>query len=158
MSQPVSIPMTPDGRCVAQSDLAGRFVYKFEGNAVRNNVAHRICGIGQFRLDATGHLVGSHTSSGTPLQGTVKGGVLVGTYQLKGTMLLDAGENLGDARIFFTTSEARMDSVDGRFRFAVVGTPDRLWLMSTGATIIGQAGPVDIAELVIIEAVRFPGG
>ena len=158
MSQPVSIPTTPDGRCVAQTDLAGRFVYKFEGNAVRNNVAHRICGIGQFTLDATGQLVGSHTSSGTPLQGTVKGGVLVGIYQLKGALLLDAGENLGNARIVFTPADARMDSVDGKFRFAVVGAPDRLWLMSTGATITGQAGPIDIAELVIIEAVRFHGG
>lgn len=158
MSQPVSIPTTPDGHSVAQTDIEGRFVYKFEGNAVRNNVAHRICGIGQFTLDSTGKLVGSHTSSGTPLQGTVKGGVLVGTYQLKGTLLLDAGENLGNARILFTPSDARMDSVDGKFRFAVVGTPDRLWLMSTGATIMGQSGPVDIAELVIIEAVRFHSG
>ncbi|MES2711132.1 MAG: hypothetical protein V4653_06085 [Pseudomonadota bacterium] len=141
---------------VSQADLAGQFIYKFEGNAVRNNVAHRICGIGQFTVDAAGQLVGSHTSSGTPLQGSVKNGVLVGTYKLKGTLLLDRGENLGDARIAFTTSNENMDGVDGRFRFAVAGTPDRLWLMSTGATIMNQPEPVNIAELVIIEAVRFP--
>lgn len=156
MSYQPTMPMTAPG--ISQADLAGRFVYKFEGNAVRNNVAHRICGIGQFALDATGQLVGSHTSSGTPLQGSVKSGVLVGTYELKGDMLLDHGMNLGNAHIAFTSDNPRLDSVDGKFRFAVAGSSDRLWLMSTGATIMGQPEPINIAELVIIEAVRIPCG
>ena len=158
MSQPLTTSTPFPGAGTAQADLAGHFVYKFEGNAVRNNVAHRICGIGQFTLDGAGRLVGSHTSSGTPLQGSVKNGVLVSTYQIAGTLLLDPASNLGEARIAFTSDNPGMDSVAGRFRVAVAGAPERLWLMSTGATIIGKPAPNDIAELVIIEAVRFPGG
>lgn len=157
MSQPPTLPMTAKGPGIDQADLAGRFVYKFEGNALRNNIAHRICGIGQFTLDAAGQLVGSHTSSGTPLQGSARNGVLVGTYELKGNMLLDDGAHLGDAHIAFTTNDQGMDSVDGKFRFAIAGTPDRLWLMSTGATILGKPEPINIDELVIIEAIRMPG-
>ena len=143
---------------LVQADLAGSFVYKFEGNAVRNNVAHRICGIGTFTLDAAGQLAGSHTSSGTPLQGSVKDGVLVCTFTLKGSLLLDAGAHLGNADIDFVSDNPRMDSVNGKFRFAVAGSPDRLWLMSTGATTIGGAATVTLDELVILEAVRIPGG
>jgi hypothetical protein len=142
---------------IRQPDLAGSYVYKFEGNAMRNNVPHRICGIGRFTLDAQGGLEGSHTSSGTPLQGSVRDGVLVATFQLKGTMLLDETA-LGNADIVFTSDNATLDSVHGKFRFAVAGTPARVWLMSTGATVIGKAEPVNIAELVIIEAVRLPHG
>ena len=83
--------------------------------------------------------------------------MLVGTYELKGNMLLDDGAHLGDAHIAFTTNDQGMDSVDGKFRFAIAGTPDRLWLMSTGATILGKPEPINIDELVIIEAIRMPG-
>ena len=158
MSERSTMPMTAKGPGIGQADLAGRFVYKFEGNALRNNIAHRICGIGQFTLDAAGQLVGSHTSSGTPLQGSARNGVLVGTYEIKGNMLLDDGAHLGNAHIAFTSDDPKLDSVDGKFRFAIAGAPDRLWLMSTGATIMGKPEPTNIAELVIIEATRIPGG
>jgi hypothetical protein len=120
-------------------------------------VPHRICGIGRFTLDAAGQLTGSHTSSGTPLQGSVSD-VLVGAYRLEGTLLLDPGTPLGNAEIDFITDGKQLESVHGRFRVAVAGSPDRLWLMSTGATIIGKDKPTSIAELVIIEVVRIGGG
>lgn len=157
MSLKPTVPMTTAGRGIAQADLAGRFVYKFDGNALRNNIVHRICGIGQFTLDAAGQLSGSHTSSGMPLQGSVKTGVLVGTYVLTGKMLLGSDASLGDAHIAFTSETPGLDSVDGKFRFAIAGAPDRLWLMSTGATIMGKPEPINIAELVIIEAIRIAG-
>ncbi len=140
---------------LGQSDLAGNFVYKFEGNALRNNVPHRICGIGSFTLDGTGQLTGSHTSSGTPLQGSVKA-VLVGVFSLTGTMLLEGGTPLGNADIVFRSRTPGLDSVDGKFRFGLAGSPDRLWLMSTGATILDKPETTNIAELVIIEAIRMP--
>ena len=139
-----------------QADLAGSFVYKFEGNAMRNDVLHRICGIGSFTLDRAGQLTGSHTSSGTPLQGSVKT-VLVGMFNLTGSMLLEGGTPLGNADIVFHSETQGLDSVNGRFRFALAGSPDQLWLMSTGATILGRPEITSISELVMIEAIRLPG-
>lgn len=149
-------PLTADPKPgLAQADLAGGFVYKFEGNAMRNLVTYRICGIGSFTLDTAGQLTGSHTSSGIPLQGSVKA-VLVGVFSLTGTMLLEGGTPVGNADIVFRSETPGLDSVAGKFRFGLAGSPDRLWLMSTGATILGEPEPTSIAELVILEAIRLP--
>ena len=139
---------------VTQADLAGSYAYRFEGTAARNGVNYKICGIGQFAVDASGALTGAHTSSSMVLDGSAKA-VRSNRYQLTGSLTLDAGTVTGNAAIAFASADPKLPNVDGTFRFGVIGKAATLWLMSTGSTIPVNGVQTPIAELSMLEAVRI---
>jgi hypothetical protein len=135
----------------SQSDIAGRYAFRFSGFTMRNNILYHLSGVGTLELDARGKLTkGQQRSSITPLQGQAAG-LVAATFELSGTITLKP-DGTGDAHIKFveTTSTTQLD---GHFYLLVAGSPDRLWLVSSGATV-PPGTPVD--ELMSGEAIRMP--
>ncbi|MBV8335113.1 MAG: hypothetical protein JO358_06630 [Alphaproteobacteria bacterium] len=135
----------------SQSDMAGRYAFRFSGFAMRNNILYHLSGVGTFEIDAQGKLTkGQQRSSITPLQGQAAG-LATATFDLSGTITLKP-DGTGDATIHFKEVTSGVE-LDGHFFTIVAGAPDRLWLVSSGATVPPRA-PVD--ELVSGEAIRMP--
>jgi hypothetical protein len=60
----------------------------------------------------------------------------------------------GDAIISFTSTDGKGRNVDGTFFVQVAGTADRLWFVSSGATLPKSDG-AEADEQVTVEAVRL---
>jgi hypothetical protein len=131
-------------------DITGRYTYKFAGFTMVNNILYRLLGLGQFTIASDGTLSGAQRSSITPLQG--QGAKLKkGAYDVEGQITLDAS-GIGSAAIYFRNQNPQRPDLKGEFYLGIAGTGDRLWLISSGATLQPSNLPVD--ELVTLEAVR----
>jgi hypothetical protein len=136
----------------ALANLAGRFAFRFAGFPVRNGIMYRLDGVGQFSLDNQGNLTGKQRSSITALQG--QGAKLqIGAFSLNGTVTLDS-DGTGSASIKFRATDGGTGDIDGEFFLVIAGTPDRLWLVSSGGTVPSSGAQAD--ELCTLEAVRMP--
>jgi hypothetical protein len=136
----------------AIANLAGRFAFRFGGFPVRNGIMYRLDGVGQFTLDAQGNLTGKQRSAITALQGQ-SAKLDTGAFALTGTVTLDS-DGTGSASIKFRATDGGTGDVDGEFFLAVAGSPDRLWLISSGGTEPSSGDQAD--ELCSLEAVRMP--
>jgi hypothetical protein len=139
-------------------DLAGKFVFRFSGFSMRNNILYNLAGVGSFTIDEDGKLLGKHRSSLTPLQGA-DAKLNAGRYALDGEISLSEDGVTGYAKIFFKGETETSLDLNGEFYAAAAGSADRLWLVSSRDTIPPKAGadsgtPAD--ELVSLEAIRFP--
>jgi hypothetical protein len=156
MAQPMVVPTAnPDSvmQSFATRDLAGRFAFRFSGFTMRNNVPYRLAGVGQFLIDDQGALSGHQRSSITALQGQ-GAKLMTGNFALAGQITLQ-NDGTGSASIHFTATDGGGGDVDGEFFVVVAGTPDRLWLVSSGDALPHGGAPAD--ELVDLEAVRMTG-
>jgi hypothetical protein len=149
MTKPVA-PATPSAEPrVTLAKLAGSFVYRFSGPAMQNAISYQLMGIGQFQLDQQGNLSGNHKYSILALQGQAAN-LLTGAYRLKGQLLVD-GDGTGSATIQFTSTQGQGRDLDGQFHVLVAETVDRLWFVSSGATL-SNGEPAQ--ELASLEAIR----
>jgi hypothetical protein len=140
------------------TDLAGLYAYRFNGFAISNNILHNLVGVGQFEIKRNGALSGHHKSSITAMQGSAK--LHTGSYDLTGTISLPAnGKGMGSASVKFKKKTGTGLDVDGKFHLQVAGPADRLWLISSGATLPQRpnkdGSPMQADELVTIEAIRI---
>ena len=153
------------------SDIEGSYAFRFSGFTMLNNILYHLSGLGNFDIVANGRrrgrLTGRQRSSITPLQGQ-KASLEKATYDLSGTMTLGP-DGTGDADVDFQeTSGRKLDGyfrskLKGYFYVLVAGSPDRLWLVSSGATVLSSGATVPpipagtpADELVNVEAIRIP--
>jgi hypothetical protein len=136
-------------------DIAGVYAFRFSGFTMKNNILHYLAGLGRWRIDENGNLIGSHRFSTTELQGAAAA-LTAGSYDSNGTIILDGdGSGMGSASITFTLTSGEGKNIDGTFHVTVAGTADRLWLVSKGATVMPSGTQAD--ELVNVEAIRIAG-
>jgi hypothetical protein len=132
--------------------ISGTYAFRFDGFTITSNILFRLLGLGQFRIDEDGTLVGRQRSSITALQG--QGAKHQnGAYDLNGNVTLES-DGTGSAKIKFTNTAGDGLDVIGDFYVVVAGTANRLWFISSGETLPSLGGvPAD--ELVSLEAVRM---
>ena len=134
--------------------LVGKYAYRFNGYVMAYNIRYYSVGVGLFEIHGHGQISGRHRSSLSPLQGQ-QACLTTGVYDLKGTIKVDRS-GTGDAGIRFTKVSGEGQDVDGKFFVQVAGSADRLWFISSGATLPNSKG-VEADELVTLEAVRMAG-
>jgi hypothetical protein len=139
------------------SDIKGRYALRFSGFTMAYNILYHLSGLGQFEIDPNGKLTGQQRSSITALQGQ-EAKLEKATYDLNGTVTLDKYGNGSAAVHFKETTSGRQ--LDGQFYILVAGTPDRLWLVSSGATVPGLRARLGSSvtsadELMSGEAIRM---
>ena len=138
-------------------DLVGAYTFRFSGFTMRNNILYRLAGVGQFSIDPTGKLVGSHRSSISAMQGQAAK-IEAGNYALKGEISLNDDGVTGSAKIHYADLTGRGLNLDGEFYVVIAGSPDRLWFVSSADQIpaLDPSLPAILAdELVSLEAVRI---
>lgn len=136
---------------------AGAYAFRFSGFTMRNNILYHLAGVGQFSIDAKGHLVGSQRSSISAMQGQAAK-IEAGNYALEGDVAMNDDGVTGQATIHFAARTATDLDLDGEFYLVVAGSTDRLWLVSSADSIPpkGASTPRIVAdELVSLEAVRI---
>ena len=138
----------------SDDDIIGKYAYHFNGYTMLNNIRYNLVGVGSLEIGKHGKISGRHRSSITPLQGQ-KAQLQTGVYNLKGDIKLDR-TGMGDATIHFKKARGDGVDVDGKFFVQIAGTPDRLWFISSGATLPQSKG-IAADELVTLEAVRMGG-
>lgn len=149
-AQSLPAPAAP-GRGFSIQDLVGDFAFRFCGFTVANSLPYRLVGLGRFSILNDGTLIGMHRSAITVLRGA--GAKLSpNTYSLKGNLELQS-DGSGTAEIRFTPMTSHGQVLDGGFYVMVAGTADRLWFISSGATLPPSGEAAD--ELVSLEAVRL---
>ena len=98
---------------------------------------------------------GTHRSSILPIHGQ-DSELTTGQYKLKGIIRV-RGDGTGDASILFTLAEGNGRNIQGNFFVLVPGNGDRLWLISSGQTVVNPGKPDNgepAPELVDLDAVR----
>jgi hypothetical protein len=138
-------------RAFSLSDIAGVYAFRFNGYTMLNNIRYFLVGVGQFQIAENGTISGRQKSSITPLQGQ-KAALETSAYDLAGTINLQA-DGAGDAFIRFTKTVGSGLDVDGKFFVQVAGSADRLWFISSGASLPKFGTSAD--ELVTLEALRM---
>ncbi len=146
--------------------IAGTYAHRFSGYAVVQGIPCSVVGLGTMSIQPTGAVTGRQISSATQLEGD--GAVIeVGEFDLIGSLTADTG-GLWKATITFTQTGGNANGPQdqvlvGTFSLVpaggVVDMYERLWLISTGATLMTSGsnpiplGPAD--EVVSGEAVRI---
>jgi hypothetical protein len=118
------------------------------------NIRYNLVGVGLLQIQKNGKITGRHRSSLTPLQGQ-EAELKTGVYDLQGDIKLQSS-GTGDATIHFKKVRGHGVDVDGNFFVQVAGSADRLWFISSGATLPNSNG-IASDELVTLEAVRMAG-
>jgi hypothetical protein len=118
------------------------------------NIRYNLVGVGLLEIQKNGKITGHHRSSLTPLQGQ-EAKLQTGAYDLKGDITFKSS-GTGDATIRFKKVRGDGVDVDGKFFVQVAGSADRLWFISSGATLPNSNG-IASDELVTLEAVRMAG-
>ena len=159
MADPTNSRTATSGKTVhdhSAHQLVGMYAFRFSGFSMRNNILYHLAGVGQFSIDAKGHLVGSHRSSISPMQGQAAK-IDAGNYSLKGGVELNDDRVTGHAKIHFADQTGRGLDLDGEFYLVVAGSTDRLWLVSSADSIPPSSSTPRIVadELVSLEAVRI---
>jgi len=131
--------------------ITGSYAFRFKGYTMLNNIRYFLLGVGHFRISADGRISGDQRSSITPLQGQ-KAALDTSAYSLAGTIKLGEG-GAGEAFIRFRKTSGGGLDVDGNFFVQVAGSADRLWFISSGASVPKFGISAD--ELVTLEAVRM---
>jgi hypothetical protein len=142
---------TASTRAFSLRDVAATYAFRFNGYTMLNNIRYFLLGVGKFRIHADGNIYGKQKSSITPLQGQ-KASLDTSNYDLAGTINLDE-EGAGNAVIRFTKTKGNGLDVEGNFFVQVAGSAERLWFISSGASLPNSGGPAD--ELVTLEAIRM---
>jgi hypothetical protein len=132
--------------------IVGKYAYRFNGYSMVNNIRYNLAGVGLLQIRNNGKISGRHQSAITPVQGQ-QAELSTGAYELKGDIKLGA-DGAGQAEIYFKKTRGDGDDVDGKFFVQVAGSPDRLWFISSGATLPKSKG-TSADELVTLEAVRM---
>lgn len=133
----------------------GTYAYRFSGSTVdANGDPYALAGVGVLVLGADGSVSGQQNSSITKLDG-FDAQLMYASYKIKGTYTGGAAGQIGQAELDFTSPQ---QNLRGTFDF-VAAADDRMWLISTGAVLIGPNGlPIPGArppdEVVSGEAVR----
>jgi hypothetical protein len=138
-------------RAFSLSDVAAVYAFRFNGYTMLNNIRYFLVGVGQFQVTENGTISGRQKSSITPLQGQ-KAVLETSAYDLAGTITLQA-DGAGDAFIRFTKTVGNGLDVEGKFFVQVAGSADRLWFISSGASLPKFGTSAD--ELVTLEALRM---
>jgi hypothetical protein len=135
--------------------LNGKYAYRFNGYVMAYNIRYYLVGVGHFEIRSHGQISGRHRSSLSPLQGQ-QACLTTGVYDLEGTIKVDQSGS-GEAKIRFTKVSGEGEPLlDGKFFVQVAGSADRLWFISSGATLPNSKG-AKADELVTLEAVRMAG-
>lgn len=140
----------PTRRGLGIPALAGTFAFRFSGYVMAQDRPFYLTGLGKFQVDANGNLTGAQRSAITPIQGQ-GASLATGAYDLKGTISV-RNDGTGEASILFTKTSGSGRNVNGQFYVLLVGNVDRLWMISSGATVPETGEQAD--ELVDLEAVR----
>jgi len=131
----------------AQSTLAGNYAHRFSGFSMDNDTPFYVVGVGLIQLKSDGTLSGRQKSSTTQIAG--QGASLMhASFTLSGKWT-DNADGTGSVEITFTSSN---ETMTGTFDFVSAGS-DRLWLISSGATLAPNNQAAD--EVVTGEAVRI---
>ena len=146
-------------------ELTGNYAYRFSGYAMQTSIRWYLVGVGVLTIERGGVISnGYHQFSLTPLEGQ-RAHLITGAYTVYGQIEVDSNGS-GHASMSFRAAPGNRRendegenilkgrNVDGTFSVQVAGSPDRLWFISTGATLPDEDDkPTD--ELVTIEAVRM---
>jgi hypothetical protein len=136
---------------VSIRDLTGEFAFKFNGSAIVLNVLWHVFGVGHFEIKPDGGIIGRHRSSISPVQGQAAQ-IINAAYSLDGNCYLDSGEI--SASINFTKTSGKGRNVKAKFYVQVAGTTDRLWFITSNATLLPDETTL-VDEFVTLEAVRM---
>jgi hypothetical protein len=133
-----------------QGKLAGRFAYKFQGQAIASGNDYLLMGVGYMTLAADGSLTGHHKFSLLLLANTNQ--LITGGYSLGGNVTMGA-DGTGTATITFTPDPGTTTSGStGTYNVVMGGDYNHLWFVTSGGTRTGTNTPT--TELSLIEAVR----
>jgi hypothetical protein len=138
-------------RAFSLRDVAATYAFRFNGYTMLNNIRYFLLGVGKFKINSDGNISGNQQSSITSLQGQ-KASLETSSYDLTGIINLDE-EGAGNAVIRFTKTEGNGLDVEGNFFVQVAGSAERLWFISSGASVSNSGTPAD--ELVTLEAIRM---
>jgi hypothetical protein len=131
--------------------LAGKYVFRFNGFSMAEDVPYYIVGVGKFALDENGGLTGSQKTSITLISG--QGASLANNaYTLSGSWTMNS-DGTGTAKIVF---QSPAQTLTGTFDLVAAGG-DRFWMISSGATVAPQGGELGYTadEVVSGEAVKI---
>jgi len=132
--------------------LKGKYAFRFSGYAMPTHIAHFLTGLGQFEIDKSGNLSGTHRAAYLALQG-LDAKLQTSMYKLQGKVRMDQAEG-PTAEIFFKRMSGTTvgSDLNGKFFVLLVPSENRLWFMSSAAEIPGHGRA---EELVNLEAVRI---
>jgi hypothetical protein len=128
----------------------GNYAYRFSGFSMRSDEGfpYYIVGLGILSLDGAGNITGSLTSSITRLSDS-DASLIHGKYAVTGSYTF-AADSTGSATLTLSSPDQTMV---GTFDL-VAASADRIFLISTGATLSPPSG-VTPDEVVSGEAIRI---
>jgi hypothetical protein len=131
--------------------LSGEFSFKFSGFALLQARPFFLNGLGHFKIDDDGHLLGAQQAAVMAIQG-LDANFQTAAYTLEGSIKVDNDGRTGSAEILFLKTSGKGKDVEGSFHVQLAENADRFWLISTGAKEHETGEPA--YELVNVEAVR----